>query len=151
VKYLKYLSVPQAMADVANLIRFLKANTTYFGDSKVFLVGGSYSGFMVPWFAKLYPNLFDLGWGSSAPFQFKTDLKEFYSKVFELVQNIGGKKCHDQIVEGLKDLKADLNSHNTTKLIEMNICGFDHTNNVHVINLFERLTNVVGSLVQYGK
>nr|XP_044250208.1 putative serine protease K12H4.7 [Drosophila takahashii] len=150
LKSLKYLSTPQAMADVAALIRFLKANTTYFGESKVFLVGGSYSGLMVPWFAKLYPQLIDLGWGSSAPLQFKTDLKEFYARVFQLVQQIGGKKCHDQIVEGFKSLKSDLNNHTTTKLIEMNICGFDHTNNVHVINLFERLTKVIGSEVQYG-
>uniref|UniRef100_A0A6P4EZ73 Serine protease K12H4.7 n=1 Tax=Drosophila rhopaloa TaxID=1041015 RepID=A0A6P4EZ73_DRORH len=150
VKSLKYLTVPQAMADVAVLIRFLKENTTYFGESKVFLVGGSYSGFMVPWFAKLYPNLIDLGWGSSAPFQFKTELRGFYSKVFKLLLKIGGKKCHNTIVHGFKALKADLNKHNTTKLIEMNICGFDHTKDEKVFNLFERLTKVVGTLVQYG-
>ncbi|XP_052834618.1 putative serine protease K12H4.7 [Drosophila gunungcola] len=150
VKSLKYLTVQQAMADVAALIQFLKGNTTHFGESKVFLVGGSYSGFMVPWFAKLYPNLIDLGWGSSAPFQFKTELRAFYSKALKLVLQVGGKKCHHQIVDGLKSLKYALSKHNTSKLIEMNICGFDHTKNEYVINLFERLTKVVGTLVQYG-
>ncbi|XP_039151566.1 putative serine protease F56F10.1 isoform X2 [Drosophila simulans] len=137
------------MADVAQLIRFFKSNTTYFGQSKVFLVGGSYSGFMVPWFAKLYPDLIDLGWGSSAPFQFKIELKEYYSEVFKIVQQIGGKKCHDEIIYGFQTLREAIKKDNTSKLVEMNICGFDHVNNFHVINLFERLTKVIGSLVQY--
>ncbi|XP_039495475.1 putative serine protease K12H4.7 [Drosophila santomea] len=149
LKSLKYLTVPQAMADVAHLIQFLKANYTFFGESKVFLVGGSYSGFMVPWFAKLYPNLIDLGWGSSAPFQFKVELKAFYTKVFKIVQHIGGRKCRDRIIYGFETLRADIKKDNTLKLVEMNICGFDHVNKFHVFNLFERLTKVIGSLVQY--
>ncbi|XP_026831835.1 putative serine protease K12H4.7 [Drosophila erecta] len=148
LKSLKYLSVPQAMADVAQLIRFLKANSTFFGQSKVFLVGGSYSGLMVPWFAKVYPNLIDLGWASSAPFQFKIELKSFYTKVFKIVQNIGGKKCSDMIIYGFETLRAAIKKHNTLRLVKMNICGFDHYNKIQVFNLFERLTKVIGSLVQ---
>ncbi|XP_017060742.1 putative serine protease F56F10.1 [Drosophila ficusphila] len=136
------------MADVATLIRSLKENTTYFGESKVFLVGGSYSGLMVPWFAKLYPSLIDLGWASSAPVRFKTEFWEFYANVFKLILKIGGKECHSHITKGFDTLKAEIDKHDLKELIEMNICGFDHTNDSYVFNLFEILTRVIGTLVQ---
>lgn len=73
VKNLKYLSARQALADLAHFIRYLKSNEDDLSNSKIILTGASYSGSLVAWFAKLYPDFMDAGWASSAPLVAKLD------------------------------------------------------------------------------
>ncbi|XP_070137801.1 putative serine protease K12H4.7 isoform X2 [Drosophila bipectinata] len=144
VENLKYLSVAQALADVATLIRFQKANTTHFGDSKIFLVGGSYTGFLVPWFAKLYPELMDLGWGSSAPFEFKGNFKSFFETVFKIIVKIGGSKCHEKIIKGFKAI--DLQHSEYCVHLEGEHCK----DSLEKQTIFQRFTVLFAYLVQTG-
>jgi len=59
-------------------------------DSKVILVGGSYSGSLVAWMTQLYPDLIAASWASSAPllakadFFGKTDVLHRQSLIFHL-------------------------------------------------------------------
>lgn len=64
---IKYLHVRQALADLAHFITYQKENYEGLSDSKVIIVGGSYSATMVTWFKKVYPDLVAGGWASSAP------------------------------------------------------------------------------------
>lgn len=64
---IKYLHVRQALADLAHFITTQKENYDGLSDSKVIIVGGSYSATMVTWFKKVYPDLVAGGWASSAP------------------------------------------------------------------------------------
>lgn len=57
----------QALADLAHFITYQKENYEGLSDSKVIIVGGSYSATMVTWFKKVYPDLVVGGWASSAP------------------------------------------------------------------------------------
>lgn len=141
---LKYLTISQALEDVATLIRFLKANATYFGASKVFLVGGSYTGFLVPWFAKLYPELIDLGWGSSAPFEFKADFKGYYENVFNIIEQIGGSKCHKEIIKGFKSIDSQY-TENGDYIFRSEPCEEHWRKQI----AFERFTGIFASLVQF--
>jgi len=64
---IQYLHVKQALADLAHFINTQKAEYEGLKDSKVIIVGGSYSATMVTWFKKVYPDLVAGGWASSAP------------------------------------------------------------------------------------
>lgn len=70
---IQYLHVKQALADLAHFIRTQKNTYEGLKDSKVIIVGGSYSATMVTWFKKVYPDLVAGGWASSAPLFAKTN------------------------------------------------------------------------------
>lgn len=70
---LRFLNVRQALADLAHFIRSMKMQTPGAKRSKIILAGGSYSGTMVTWFKKLYPELASGCFASSAPLQAKLD------------------------------------------------------------------------------
>lgn len=74
---LQYLTLEQALADLAHFIRYQKSNSINLSQSKVILVGGSYSGSMAAWMTRLYPDLISASWASSAPLLAKAD---FYGK-----------------------------------------------------------------------
>lgn len=70
---LKYLSTKQALADLAHFIRSKKAENPAMANSKVIMAGASYSASMVVWFKRLYPELLNGGFASSAPLVAKVD------------------------------------------------------------------------------
>lgn len=77
---IQYLHVKQALADLAHFITTQKATYEGLSDSKVIIVGGSYSATMVTWFKKTYPDLVVGGWASSAPLFAKMNfVGTFYS------------------------------------------------------------------------
>ena len=65
---LKWLSSKQALADMADFIKFTNAwvKTAFGGDDRKWVVvGGSYPGAMAAWFKALYPDLAIASWSSS--------------------------------------------------------------------------------------
>lgn len=70
---MEYLHVLQALEDLAHFIRTMKSTIPGMANSKVILVGGSYSATMVTWFKKIYPDLATGSWASSAPLLAKVD------------------------------------------------------------------------------
>jgi hypothetical protein len=73
VNDLKYLSVDQALADLAYFIVKQKSENRLLKNSGVILVGASYSATMVSWFRLKYPHLANGAWASSAPLLAKLD------------------------------------------------------------------------------
>lgn len=70
---LEYLSVEQAMADLAHAIRFMRANVPELENSKVILLGCSYAGTLVSYFRQLYPDLVDGVWAAGAALLLRLD------------------------------------------------------------------------------
>lgn len=70
---MKWLSVDQALADLASFINFIKVEIPSLTNSKVILVGASYSAMMVTWMRQKYPHLIAGSWASSAPLLAKVD------------------------------------------------------------------------------
>ncbi len=62
---LRWLSMPQALADFADVVRFLKEEKNMRGPWVV--AGGSYSGMLAADFRLQYPHLVKGAWASSAP------------------------------------------------------------------------------------
>ena len=72
---MQYLNVLQSLEDLRYFIDFQKSSTKALQQAKVVLVGGSYSGSMVAWFMKLYPDKANAAWASSAPLLAKMDFQ----------------------------------------------------------------------------
>lgn len=62
-----YLSSEQALADYANLIRYLKEDQYDSPQSPVIAFGGSYGGMLASWFRMKYPHVIDGAIAGSAP------------------------------------------------------------------------------------
>ena len=62
-----YLSSEQALADYANLIRYLKNEQFNCPNSPVIAFGGSYGGMLASWFRMKYPHIIDGAIAGSAP------------------------------------------------------------------------------------
>lgn len=97
MKHLKYLSLQQALADVAHFIQYQKSHSDNLKKSKVILIGGSYSGSMAAWMTHLYPELVTAAWASSAPLLAKADfygksrfvyLKNYFKTIASIAKNI---------------------------------------------------------------
>ena len=67
---------PQALADLARFISFLKQDLTTL-SSKVVTVGGSYPGNLAAWFRLKYPSVTVGSIASSAPVTAQTNFKVF--------------------------------------------------------------------------
>ncbi|XP_023935728.2 putative serine protease K12H4.7 [Bicyclus anynana] len=120
-KAFKYLSARQALADNANLLKTIKRKSI-FKNSKVVVIGGSYSGNLAAWMKLLYPKLVDAALASSGPVLAKTDFYEYLEKVNDNYEQYGTKNClptirkifkrYDKLMQsskGIKQLKAEEN------------------------------------------
>ncbi|XP_013183888.2 putative serine protease K12H4.7 [Amyelois transitella] len=118
---LAYLSSRQALADVANLLKYI-LSMSKFKNSKVVVVGGSYAGNLAAWMKVLYPNLIDAAIASSAPVLAKADFYEYLETVSKDFEEHGTDGCWDNIAarfkryerlfqtsEGIKQLKEEEN------------------------------------------
>lgn len=104
---LRYLSLDQAIADVAYFIQYVRENIQGLANSKVVVIGGSYSASMATWIRFKYPHLINVGYASSAPVRAVADFYEYYEVVG---YNIGlvSQQCLDTISEGISQLEGRL-------------------------------------------
>lgn len=66
VESLEYHTTDQALEDIAVFITYQKS-LEEFKNSKVVVVGGSYSAMLATWLRVKYPHLVDIAYSSSAP------------------------------------------------------------------------------------
>ncbi|XP_039947861.1 putative serine protease K12H4.7 [Bactrocera tryoni] len=147
---LKYLSARQALADLAHFIRHQKSNEDELLNSKVILTGASYSGSLVAWFAKLYPELMDAGWASSAPLVAKLDFFEYMHQVGMVIQQRGGSECSELLERGLNGIAALLESSKASQLLSaLHICSnFEPKNQLDRAAFFNGLGNYFATFAQ---
>ncbi|OXA37671.1 Thymus-specific serine protease [Folsomia candida] len=102
VTSLQYLTMPQALDDLANFVTHIK--TKYdLEESKVVVYGGSYAGSLAAYFLQFYPQLASAGVASSAPIWFHFDFKEYLELAAASIK-VTNPKCLDILGSGVRAL-----------------------------------------------
>lgn len=94
---LRYLSVDQALADIAYFIVHIKSTylpENVIGKTKIFVMGYEYGGGLAVWFRQKYPHLVNGAWASSAGLEARIDNAEFNEIVGDFYRKIGGNECY---------------------------------------------------------
>ena len=151
VENIQYLHVRQALADLAEFIRAQRESDPRLKNSKVIISGGSYSATMVVWFSKLYPELVNGGWASSAPILAKVDFKEYKEIVGQALLELGSQQCYNRVQNGIQELETMFMGNRSAEAKAMlKLCNnFDHENDLDLWSLFGTISNIFSGIVQY--
>jgi hypothetical protein len=150
---LRYLNVDQALADLAHFIVFARQTIPGLENSKVILVGGSYSATMAVWFRQKYPHLAVGSWASSAPLLAKVDFVEYKEVVGDSIKLLGGEECYNAIQQGFLEIE-NLIKDNQFEIIEekFNLCDRIEINSeLDKWFLFDTISEEFSGLVQYHR
>ncbi|KAM7362317.1 putative serine protease K12H4.7 [Cochliomyia hominivorax] len=147
---LRYLNVLQSLEDLKYFLTYQKASSKALKNSKVVLVGGSYSGSMVSWFMTLYPEMADAGWASSAPLVAKMDFNEYMTYTMFSIKEKGGLTCSHKLEEAFNSLAKAMQTNRALGLLKrLNICRtFDTSNPFDRQAFFNGLSNYFAAVVQ---
>ncbi|EDW14838.2 LOW QUALITY PROTEIN: uncharacterized protein Dmoj_GI23098 [Drosophila mojavensis] len=147
---LRFLHVKQALADLAHFIKTQKASYEGLSDSKVIIVGGSYSATMVTWFKRTYPDLVVGGWASSAPVVAKVNFFEYKEVMGESITLMGGSACYDRIEKGIAELETMFaNKRGAEVKALLKLCEpFDVNNDLDIWTLFNEISEIFANVVQ---
>ncbi|XP_062555131.1 putative serine protease K12H4.7 [Armigeres subalbatus] len=94
---LQYLTVEQAMVDLAELIYHLKRNVVRDNNARVILLGTGYAGAIATWMRQRYPHLVEGAWVSSGQIEARLNFQEYAVEIGELIRNYGNSECYSQI------------------------------------------------------
>lgn len=110
VENLQWLTIHQQLADLAQLIGFVKSN--YYGalNSRVILFGRGYGGAYALWARQKYPNLVDGVWASSAPINAALEYPQFLPNTYNVFNNIGGPECGQIITNAFQFIEDSVRS-----------------------------------------
>lgn len=147
---LRYLSVDQALADVAYFIEKITSDKKLNATGGTIVVGGSYSATMAVWLRQKYPHLVKGAWASSAPLQAKLNYVEYMETVGRGMRQIGGEDCYLKLEETFEAIDDLLENDDNETLKELfRICdGFDTQNELDVWNFYSSLKNIFAGVVQ---
>lgn len=146
-EHLKYLTIDQAMADLASFISEIIYNhPSRNKNSKIRIgaVGGSYPGALSSWFRLKYPQFAYASWASSAPVLIKNDFREYDEHIAKQLE-LYSSKCLDhtqQVLDIVKQYAID----QPQKLRKD--FGFDETERPD--DMIYAVTDVVAAMVQYN-
>lgn len=147
---MRYLTVDQALADIAQLLTYMRQEPRLNATGGVILAGGSYAGAMTTWFRQKYPHLANGGWASSAPLYAKLDFSEYKEVVSSSINSIGGPKCYQRLFEVFQKMSALIYAGRVDRLRTLfRLCdGFTGRNKYDVWNLFDTMAHVLSGVVQ---
>ncbi|XP_037876006.1 putative serine protease K12H4.7 isoform X1 [Bombyx mori] len=107
LEFLRFLTVDQALADLAQFIQYVKSDAFeagQFRQAKVALVGCSYAGSMATWMRLAYPHLVDAVFSDSGPLHAQEDFPEYLEVITEAIKVQGGQNCLSSIEEAVQQL-----------------------------------------------
>ncbi|KAL0859720.1 hypothetical protein ABMA27_010082 [Loxostege sticticalis] len=113
VPELRFLTIDQALADLAQFITYVKSDAFEqgrFRNAKVLLVGCSYAGTMATWMRVQYPHLIDGSFSDSGPLHAQEDFPEYLKVVGDAISSQGGQSCYTTIAEAVSEVTEMLNT-----------------------------------------
>ena len=149
ISNLRYLTIEQALADVAAFIDHV--HVTYHTSphaNPTIVVGGSYSGALAAWSRLKYPHLFAGAHAVSAPVQSQVDLQGY----LEIVGRALGEECAGFIAKGEGKIAGMLTSSEGRAGLkkDFNLCGDGVVDALDAAMFVELFAVQVEGLVQYG-
>lgn len=148
---LRYLSVDQALADLAHFATAIQSDTKLNATGGVFATGVSYAGSMVTWFRQKYPNIVTGSWVSSAPLHAKIDFSEYKETAGDSMRIVGGEECYEKLEDTFGAIEDLISSGDVDRLKELfNMCDdFDITDQYDKANFVSDLSDIIAGVVQY--
>ncbi|XP_073965790.1 putative serine protease K12H4.7 [Choristoneura fumiferana] len=113
VEDLRFLTVDQALGDLAQFIQHVKSDSFEDGkykDGAVALVGCSYAGSMATWMRLAYPHLVDAVFSDSGPLHAQEDFPEYLEVITEALRSQGSAACVASVADAVQQLQALLNT-----------------------------------------
>ncbi|XP_070509033.1 dipeptidyl peptidase 2-like [Chironomus tepperi] len=142
VENLRFLSINQAIEDLAHLIVDLKSHESR-RDSDVILIGWDYGASMATWFAQKYPHLVTGIWASNGKFSPSFEQPEVVQIVEQQLRDFGSPGCADRIENAFNQIE-DMIANNQSNIIRrrFNFCfPIPYQNgDLDVMYLYELLT-----------
>lgn len=147
---LKYLTVEQALADLAHFIDVQKGTVSGAHNSGVILVGASYAASMVTWFRQRYPHKVSGVWASSAPLNAKVDFYEYKEVTAFAMELVGSRECTDRIQAAFYQMELEVAEGDTARVsAAFSLCSLlDHNNQLDVWNFFRAVSDEFAWIVQ---
>lgn len=148
---LRFLNVDQALADLAHFVEEMRRTIPGAENSKVIMVGGSYSATMVAWFRQKYPHLVNGAWASSAPLLAKLDFTEYKEVVSESIRIVGGNTCAERIQRGIAEVEHLIEQGAYDQVVEeFNLCAdTDLSKTVDKQIFLSSISDTFAGVVQY--
>jgi len=119
---LRFLSINQAIEDLAHLISHLKSDESR-ADSDVILIGWDYGASMATWFAQKYPHLVTGIWASNGKFNPSFNQPEVVRIVEQQLRDFGSPECVDKIENAFNQIE-EMIANNQSNIIRrrFNLC-----------------------------
>jgi thymus-specific serine protease len=114
VENLRFLTIHQAIADLAQFINFIRNNYYGASTSRVILWGRGYGGALAVWARQKYPNVVDGVWASSAPINAVLEFNQFMPNAFHTIEQIGGPECGEVMNGAFRIIEDAVRRRNTT-------------------------------------
>lgn len=97
VENLRFLTVEQALVDLAEWINHLRHNVVRDDKARVVLLGTGYAGAIATWARQRYPHLVDGVWVSAGQLDARLNYKEYAVRVGEVIREHGSDECYGRI------------------------------------------------------
>lgn len=150
---LLFLTVDQALADLARFIAHIKETNVLLRNSAVILVGASYAAALTTWFMQEHPDLAQGAWVSSAPLNAKVDFFEYREVVSKSIEIAGGSNCSQRIYRAYNELEKLITANELTRVEKLfNLCfPLNFSNQLDVSIFLSGLTNSFAHIVQWHR
>ncbi|OWR53848.1 putative serine protease K12H4.7 [Danaus plexippus plexippus] len=105
VAEMRYLSVDQALGDLAQFIEYVRSDDFEggrFRNARVALFGCSYAGSMATWMKLGYPHLVRTSLSDSGPLHAQQDFPEYLEVIATALRVQGSQQCVDDIESAMK-------------------------------------------------
>lgn len=147
---LKYLNVKQALFDLDHFITTVKETISGLENSKVIIVGGSYSATMVTWFQRMFPGVAAGSWASSAPLLAKVNFIEYKEVTGRSIKQMGGEACYNRIQNAVAELESMMfNKRDAEVKALFKLCNnFNSSNDLDVYSFFGEISDIFAGVVQ---
>lgn len=148
VANLRYLTVEQALADLANFIAHVRRQPRY-ARSSVVLVGASYSATMAVWFRQMYPHLTVGAWASSAPIHAQVDFYEYKEAVGDGMRDVGGSACDARLAGAFWQAEQLIAAGQLDEFRSLfGLCDDFGSHRLDVAHAFSELSEILAGIVQ---